>query len=143
MSEGEFAVLFANRQPADLDPAIGPVAVICPSLADAVTYAEAETIKDPYLRCSIYDELGLAKPPLRVIAGSQGADTSFLSPKFRLWGGGICLGVGFALGAAEALSGMTLNWAGMLAARIGPAGAILLLTEIGIRLSDRTKKHPQ
>lgn len=110
---------------------------------DAVTYAEAETIKEPHLRCSIYDEVGLAKPPLRVIAGTRGADKTFLSAKFRVWGGGICLGAGLALGAAEALSGMTLNWAGMLAARIGPAGAILLLTEIGLRLSRRTKRQPQ
>ncbi len=141
MSEGEFAVLFANSRPADLDPAIGPVAVIHSSLVDAVTYAQAETIKDTHLRCSIYDEVGLGKPPLRVIAGLRGADTTFLSAKFRLWGGGICLGAGVALGAAEALSGMTLNWAGMLAARIGPAGAILLLTEVGVRLSDRKKKQ--
>ena len=56
MSEGEFAVLFANRQPAGLDPAIGPVAVICPSLVDAVTYAEAYCCinserADQYARC--------------------------------------------------------------------------------------------
>ncbi len=140
MVEGEFAVLFANRQPAGIDRALGAVAVIFPSLAEAKAYAESETAKEPYLRCSLYGPEGLALPPAVVIAGAKGQDTSFLSSKFRLWVGSICLGVGVALGAAELASGMELNWAGMIGSRIGPVGAILLLTEAGVRLSARGKK---
>lgn len=141
MSAGEFAVLFANCRPTEIDAALGPVAVIFSSLNDAIGYAETETKKAPRLRCSIYDESGMGGPPVRVIAGARGADTSFLSSRFRLWAGSACLATGIALSAAEMLSGMTLTWAGLLAARIGPAGAILLLTEAGVRLSNRVKKQ--
>lgn len=142
MRPGDFAVLFANRQPAAIDPALGPVAVIFDTLAGARQYAVTETLKEPHLRCSIYTEQGLALPPLQVIAGAKGADRSFLSSRFRLWAGGICLGVGAALGVAELASGMQLNWAGMLGSRIGPAGVLLLLTELGVRLSARQRKPP-
>lgn len=141
MQAEEFAVLFANRQPADLNPALGAVAVLFRSREDAEAYAREEVAKEPYLRCSIFDSHGMGAPPLTVIAGAKGADTSFLSSKFRVWAGGICLAVGVALGAAEILSGMSLTWAGMLGSRIGPAGVLLLLTEVGVRLSNRRKRE--
>jgi hypothetical protein len=111
MRIGDFAVLFANGQPPDLDPAMGAVAVLFESRDEAEAYARRETAKEPYLRCCIYDSRGLGAPPLAVIAGDRGADTNFLSSKFRLWTGGICLTVGMALGLAEILSGMSLTWA--------------------------------
>ena len=140
MQPGEFAVLFTNTQPASIDPSLGFVAVLFSSLEKAVAYARAEVKAEPRLRCSIYDVRGLSEPPLRIIAGAKGQDRSFLSSKFRLWMGSICLVVGIALGAAELMSDMSLSWAGMLGARVGPVGVILLLTEIGVRLSERRKK---
>lgn len=142
MRIGDFAVLFATRQPADLDPALGTVAVLFESRDEAEAYARRETAKEPYLRCSIYDSRGMGAPPLAVIAGARGADTSFLSSKFRLWIGGICLAVGIALGFAEIQSGMSLTWAGLIGSRIGPIGVVLLLTELGVRLSERWKQKP-
>ncbi len=140
MHANEFAVLFANLQPPDIDPSLGSVAVIFPSFQGAIAYANHETEKQPHLRCNIYDARGLGCPPLKVIAGLQGQDTNFLTPRFRLWAGGICVCLGTALGAVEMLSGMSLSWAGMIAARIGPAGVILLLTELGVRLSARQRR---
>jgi hypothetical protein len=138
----DFAVLFANQQPADLDPALGAVAVLFESCDEAEAYARREAAKEPYLRCSIYDSRGMGAPPLAVIAGARGADTNVLSSKFRLWIGGICLVVGIGLGWAEILSGMSLTWAGLIGSRIGPIGVVLLLTEVGMRLSERWKQKP-
>ena len=140
MRADEFAVLFANLQPINLGKTLGPVAVVFATCDKAKAYAHMQIAKEPRLRCTIYDSRGMGAPPLAVIAGAQGADTNFISSKFRLWGGGVCLSIGVALGLAEWLSGMSLTWPGLIAARIGPVGALLLLMEVGVRLSEHQKR---
>ncbi len=139
MREGQYAVLFQNRQPASVDTSLGPVAVLFADLASAERYARGETVREPYIRCNIYDSHGMGRPPLLVIAGAKGEDKSFLSARFRRWVGGGCFAVGVVLGSVEWWSGFTLTWPGVLGSRIGPAGAILLLTEAGVMLTERWK----
>jgi hypothetical protein len=141
MSPGEFAVLFSNLQPLDLPKS--PVAVIFPTLSEAEDYATAQTEALPALRCSVYDDNGLGREPIRVIAGAQGHDRNVISSGFRRWVGGALLLIGLIFGFIEWRADSKLMWAGTLASRIGPIGFILLITELGIVLTDRQKRRKE
>lgn len=140
MAPGEYAVLFANTRPQSISPSAGPVCVVFDSLASAEEYAHAQVALQPRLRCNIYDHHGLANAPLEVIAGTQGADNSGISSTFRRWVGGALFIIGAVLGIAEWHSDFRLTWAGTLGSRIGPIGAILLITEAGVMITARQKR---
>ena len=138
MTPGEFAVLFSGEQPplaSESGNPFVPSCVVFPSLAEAEAYARAQIEGYPKLRCSIYDHHGLGQEPLTEIAGQEGRDRNEITAGFRRWVGGSLLLIGVILGAAEWASDFRLSWAGMVGSRIGPAGAILVLTEIGVVLS--------
>ncbi len=141
MMDGEFAVLFANEQPPEMDGSAGPVCAIFGSFAEAERYAREQTALWPRMRCSIYDHQGMGQAPLAVIAGEKAQDRSFLSANFRRWVGGVCFVLGVVLGVVEWRSDFSLSWPGMLGSRIGPAGAILLLTEAGVVMTARWKER--
>jgi hypothetical protein len=142
MVDGEYAVLFANEQPQHLSSST-PVCVVFTSLREAENYARVQTALQPRMRCSIYDHNGMGRAPVAVIAGAQGAQKDFLSAKFRRWLGGILFVAGVILGIMEWRSDFKLTWAGTLGSRLGPAGAILLLTELGVVLTARHRRRKE
>jgi len=141
MSPGEFAVLFSNLQPVDLPKS--PVAVIFSNLPEAEDYATAQVEALPALRCSIYDDNGLGRQPIRILAGSKGHDKNVISSGFRRWVGSALLLVGLIFGFIEWRADSKLMWAGTLGSRIGPIGFILLITELGLVLTERQKRRKQ
>lgn len=141
MADGEYAVLFANEQPWSFDKSLGPACTVFASLREAENYARVQTAHQTNMRCSIYDHHGLGQPPIVVIAGATGHEKDFVGSTFRRWVGGACFLVGIALGLVEWHSDFRLTWPGILGSRIGPAGAILLLTEAGVMLTARWKNR--
>jgi hypothetical protein len=147
MSPGEYAVLYSNLQPpaegkgADSFRSSDPVCVVFDDLGAAEAYATRRVAEFPKLRCRIFDHHGMGGAPVREIAGAEGHDRNEISAKFRRWAGGGLLLAGIALGIAEWWSDFTLNWAGLIGARIGPVGTILLITELAIVLEARRKRR--
>lgn len=142
MADGEAAVLFTGDRPEELNGTETPDAgfcVVAGSLAEGEQYAREAVAAQPKMIARIYDRRGMVGAPLAEFAGSQ-ANRSEISAKFRRWGGGSLFVVGVLLGAAELISGMRINWAGMLAARLIPVGVILLLTELGLVLGARRER---
>jgi hypothetical protein len=147
MAPGEYAVLYSNLQPpleggsTNGFSSADPVCVVFDDLRAAEEYATRQVAQYPKLRCRIYDHHGLGGGPVKEIAGAEGRDRNEISSRFRRWFGGGLLVAGVALGLAEWRSDFTLNWAGMVGARVGPVGVILLITELAIVLEARRKRR--
>lgn len=142
MAESEFAVLFTGDRPFEVEGVETPDAPFCvvaESRDDAEAFARAQVVEYPQMIARIYDRRGMVGAPLAEFAGAK-ANRSEISAKFRRWAGGGLFGAGVLLGAAELISGMRINWAGMLAARLVPVGVVLLLTEFGIVMGARREQ---
>lgn len=145
MQEGEFAVLYSDaRNGAAKTPENqlcrdpnGATCTVFESLTEAENYCAAKLAEYPTLRLRIYDHEGLAKPPIRDILRQEYQPKGEMTPRVRRWLGGALLLAGIALGMLEWLSNGSLTWAGVLAVRIGPAGLILVTTELVITLENR------
>ncbi|WP_263417496.1 hypothetical protein [Terriglobus albidus] len=142
MAEGEFAVLFSGDRPETVEGEAtpeGPFCVVAADMADAERYAREVVVLYPTMITRVYDRRGMVGAPLFEAHGAK-ANHSEISARFRRWAGGSLFGVGAALGLAEIISGFTINWAGMLAARLLPVGVVLLLTEAAIVVGARREQ---
>ena len=142
MAEGEFAVLFSGDRPGTVEGEPTPEVPFCVVAADMVNaerYANEAVVQHPEMIARVYDRRGMVGAPLFEAHGAK-ANRSEISARFRRWAGGGLFGVGAALGLAEIISGFTINWAGMLAARLLPVGVVLLLTEAAIVVSARRER---
>jgi hypothetical protein len=142
MAEAEFAVLFSGDRPETVEgePAPDvPFCVVASDMAGAERFAREAVVQHPTMIARVYDRRGMVGAPLFEAAGAK-ANRSEISAKFRRWAGGGLFGVGAALGLAEIISGFTINWAGMLAARLLPVGVVLLLTEAAIVVGARREE---
>jgi hypothetical protein len=142
MSEGEFAVLFSGDRPATVEGEStpeGPFCVVAADMVAAERYANEAVVQHPEMIARVFDRRGMVGAPLFEAHGSK-ANRNEISARFRRWAGGGLFITGAALGLAEIISGFSINWAGMLAARLLPVGVVLLLTEAAIVLSSRREK---
>jgi hypothetical protein len=137
MAPGEYAVLYSLNQAA----ASGPTCTIFPTLPEAEQHAAEQVALQPTLRCRIYDHQGLGQQPLRELRGAEYKGESEITARFRRWGGSAFFFGGLALFALDAMSGSSLTWPGILAARMLPVGIALLAMELGIVLEARRKSR--
>ncbi len=133
MLPGEYAVLY-SFEPAEggasaPGTAAGPTCTIFSTLAEAEEHAAAQVLLHPALRCRIYTEEGLGRPPVREICGEEHQGDSELSASFRRWAGSILFFGGLVLIVLDWSHDFRLSWPATIGARALPVGLILLLTE--------------
>lgn len=139
MTDGEYAVHFSEFETPEASAA--PYCLVFDSLADAEQYASTQVAARPKLRCRIYDHHGLGHPPVCEIKGSQFRDKTDISPVFRRWGGGILFFGGGLLFCIDWFAGFRWLWPSMVGSRMILPGAILVVTELFVRLHERQKRR--
>jgi hypothetical protein len=139
MAQGDYAVHFSEFETPEASAA--PYCLVFDSLNDAEQYSINEVAHRPKLRCRIYDDHGLGKPPVRDIRGSEFHDKADISPVFRRWGGGALLFGGLLLFCTDWVFGFRWLWPSMLGSRIMLPGAVLVITEVFVQLHERSKRR--
>jgi hypothetical protein len=137
MTPGEYAVHYSSFA----DGSGGnPYCTLFADLQAAEAHARQETARRPELRCRIYDDEGLSKPPLSEFKGREYKDEASIGPRFRRWGGGLLFVGGLILTIIDWRSGFELSWPAMIGTRLLAPGLVLLVADAVIVVTERRKR---
>jgi hypothetical protein len=140
MGLGEYAVLYSEA-PQGVVGLGGPVCTVFGTLAEAEAHAAEQVVRQPGMRCRIYDADGLAKPPVREVRGSGYKAEGEISARFRRWGGSLLFFGGLGLIVLDWSKGFRMSWPALVGARMLPVGLVLVVTEGVIQLEARRKRR--
>ena len=135
MSVGEFAVHSSHGK----SSRSVHFCAVFRSLQDAEQYAMAQTHLDPTLRCRIYDHRGFVGAPVQEMRGTKYKGELDFSPRTRKWMGIGLLASGSGLFSFDWANDFQFSWPSVVGSRLLIPGAILLVTEGLIRLTQWQK----